>query len=608
MAPLNGVVCPVQLGVSAWSPDLTSSILDLPAGPPAGFLNEQECGNDEPRLVPGESSHFRNLFLHDDLDGSDQLVNLTPADVVWPAPEEENQHYWPSSFLAGSDDLSHIVFEEELKLTPDAPVGFRGGDELYEWTGGQVKLVSVLPDGTPVHGSLAGATRNYAAESGLTADEAVNVAQFRHAVSSSGSRILFEAEGALYLREDGDRTIQVDRSTGPDPSGGGRFMAASANGARVFFTDTRRLTPDSTAEEGNPDLYEFEAESDQLTDLTVDPSAPADVIGVAGASEDGSYLYFVALGALTGQVNSHADSAVSGEPNLYLLHDGVTRFVATLSQFGDECDWTQNASCGGGELGAGLTSRVSESGVFLGFNSVRSLTGYDNTDANTSEPDIEIYLYDAETDQLSCASCDPSGARPTAGAAIRWPSVPLPENLNNAYPQHNVSEAGEVFFESGEALVPQDGNGRRDVYAYEGGRLHLISTGTSEAGSHFLDATPDGSDVFFSTDQRLLPRDTDGLNDYYDARVDGGFPEPGAPPPACTGEPCRGPATIVSGSASPGSALLVGPGNRSAGKCPKGGKRRRRKCPKHAHHRHRNKRHKDHRHGKAGHNQKRGSR
>jgi hypothetical protein len=616
LSPLNGLGCPGVLGVSAWSPNLTSSILDLPAGPAQGFFEEGQCGHDEPRLVPGEPEHFHNLFLHDNLDGSNRLVNVTPADVIWPEPAEVNSFYSPASFIAGSDDLSHVVFEEELALTPDAPIGFPGGDELYEWSGGKVSLVSILPDGTAVHGSLAGSTKNNPIEAGLGVGGELNIAQFRHAVSADGSRIFFEAEGGLYLREDGERTVQVDRSRGGTGSGGGgHFRVASADGARVFFTDAERLTPDSTAEEGEPDLYEYDVTSDRLTDLTADASEPAHVLGVSGASEDGSYLYFVAMGALGGGSNSNGDTAVAGQPNLYLIHGGVTTFIATLDLAADECDWTQDAECSGAfkpgpHVESGLTSRVSENGAFLGFNSIRDLTGYDNTDANTGEPDVEIYFYDARAGRLSCVSCEPDGSRPTTGGAIKWPTQPA-ALLSNAYPQRNVSEDGQVFFETSEALLPRDSNGLRDVYEYENGELSLVSTGTAESGSYFLDATPHGDDVFFATRQRLLGRDTDGLYDYYDARVGGGFPEP-PPLPPCTGESCRGSATAVAGGTPPGTASLVGPGNPHRTGCPKGTKRKHGKCVKHANHRpkkrqsHKRLGHK--RHSKAGRGQRRASR
>jgi hypothetical protein len=553
----NDLLCPWLSGVSGWSTDLSRGILDLFAGPPRGFKEEEECGHDEPRLVAGEPEMFRNLFLQEPGSGLRQLVNVTPAGVVWPQATELNQEYLPASFLAGSDDLSHVVFEEELALTPDAPVGYPGGNELYEWTQGSVRLVTILPGGTPVHGSLAGATRNYAAF------EPRNIAQFRHAVSAGGSRVFFEAEGSLYLREGGAETVRIDESHGPDPSGGGRFMLASADGSRVFFTDEGRLTADSTAASGAPDLYEYDVNSEQLTDLTVDAGEPAHVLGVSGASENGSSLYFVATAALTGeQTNSEGAVADPGLPNLYLLRGGQTTFIATLDPSTDECDWISSSNCAEGGFGSGLTARVSANGAFIGFNSTEQLTGYDNADANTGEPDIEIFLYDATEGRLSCASCSPEGAPPVGGAAIRWPSQPaLNNSWRNMYPQRSVSDRGQVFFETVDSLLSRDTNGRDDVYEYQGGQLHLISTGTDEAASHFLDASADGSDVFFGTAERLLPRDIDATYDYYDARAGGGFAEPAPPGPPCGAGSCHGSEYAAPGSIDPGTTRFTGHGN-----------------------------------------------
>jgi hypothetical protein len=119
-----------------------------------------------------------------------------------------------------------------------------------------------------------------------------------------------------------------------------------------------------------------------------------------------------------------------------------------------------------------------------------------------------------------------------------------------------------VFFETAEALLPRDTNGQRDVYEYERGGLYLISSGTGEAASFFLDATPSGNDVFLATTQPLLRRDTDTAYDIYDARGGGGFAEPPGPVPSCgTGEGCRGSAPGAPVFPAPTSATFVGVGN-----------------------------------------------
>jgi hypothetical protein len=589
----NGVLCPEVVGIDAWSANLERGVLadglgQEPHG--TGSFNEEgfECGHDEPRLAPvvtsttpGELEGFQNLFIRDNenfgRDGETgvnpyQLVNVTPSGVAAPEPAKGGTYY-PAFFLAGSADLSHVVFEEELPLTANAP-GYPnewdGPDDLYEWTAAGVRLVAILPDGTPVQGSLAGATTNNDGN-----HNRFNIADYVHAVSEAGSRVFFQAGGNLYVRENAEQppveecatpakacTIQVDASQASGPGGGGEFMAANAAGTKVFFMDeaSAHLTEDTKPGSGE-NLYEYDLESATLTDLT--SSGEADVQGVSGTGEDGSDVYFVATGALTGP-NAKDVSPKPAEPNLYVSHGGVLTFIATLAG-GDACDWVE-IGCAAG-TGAGLSVRVSANGAFIGFTSTAQLTGYDNTDASTHSPDSEIYLYDAATETLSCASCNPSGAAPTAGAAIDSPVAPYNYGaVTDAYPQRYVSDNGQVFFTSSEALLTTATNAEPDVYEYEGGELHLISSGTSDEASYFLDASVDGSDVFFETAQQLLGGARDAAYAIYDARVDGGFPEPPAPvAPCASDEACAaasgGRESNQSVLSTPASASFLGAGN-----------------------------------------------
>jgi hypothetical protein len=551
-SPENGLLCPQVEGIVGWSSDLTASILDEASYGPG-------CGHPEPALreadgteikEPKEPQNVQNLFVRDTKTRSYQLVDLTPSTEQ-------------PLFLAGSPELNHVVFEEKA-ARPD----------LYVWSEGQqpaVRLVTVLPDGTPVQGVLAGPR---------------NVADYRHAVSADGSRIFFEAEGDLYVREHGEGpqsaivsgstavdgrqcteperacTVELDASQEGSGSGGGKWLAAGEDGARVYFTDENRLTSASTAAAGAPDLYEYDFQAEagrRLTDLTVDRVEPADVLGVSGASQDGSGVYFVADGVLPGSgANSENKAAQAGQPNLYVTREGTTAFIATLSAE-DSCDWTSNpeSECNPGGVFRGLTARVSGDGRYLAFNSVSRLTGYDNLGQR------EIYLYEAHGGLLACVSCNPSRAPYAGGAAIESSVQPDTNSESiEGYPQRNVSEAGQVFFETNEALLPlKDTNGLVDVYEYEHGALHLISGGTSSARSFFLDATPSGSDVFFATAEKLLPRDTEPTYDIYDAREGGGFPEPPASAPPCSSESCREAAVTVPTFATPGSFSLSGAGN-----------------------------------------------
>ena len=100
-----------------------------------------------------------------------------------------------------------------------------------------------------------------------------------------------------------------------------------------------------------------------------------------------------------------------------------------------------------------------------------------------------------------------------------------------------------MFFDSTEALVAGDENGTWDVYEWErdgtgscqtgAGCVFLISSGKTRDGALFDDATPDGSDVFFTTRGQLTPEDGDEQSNVFDARVGGGSP---TPPPRATAQ------------------------------------------------------------------------
>ena len=216
-------------------------------------------------------------------------------------------------------------------------------------------------------------------------------------------------------------TVKLNAAQGGPGTGRGgvRFQSESSDGSRVFFSTNERLTADSSPDED--DLYEC-AMIDvagklacKLTDLTVSENAGenADFEVSMGASEDGSYVYFVAKGVL-------AHNALGVEPghHLYVRHNGTTTYIATLSP-SDEA-WEILIFLG--ELVR--SAQVSPNGRYVAFASEGSLTGYDNRDASSGEPDREVYLYDAESNRLVCASCNPTGARPVGAGAV-------PESANS---------------------------------------------------------------------------------------------------------------------------------------------------------------------------------
>ncbi len=525
----DGVVCTDYQPVYAYSDQLTQDVM-LAGGASRASASEntledpESCNPEGRQVVSGEPVGYENLLVRDNATGAYQLVNVPPPGVT-PAD---------AHFQAASADLSHVIFTETSPLAQGAQYGV---ENLYEWEEGALRLVSVLPDGTAVPGSLA-------ARGGTPEHEGV--------VSSDGSHVLFTYGGALYDRIDGRRTVQVDEQQGGSgPSGGGSFKAATPDGSKVFFLDESKLTSDSTAAAGEPDLYECAlpegASKCELTDLTVAAAGVhADVLRVTPLGHhDSSDIYFIAEGVLAsntreftnGEGKTVVEGAEAGKQNMYLWNGEKTTFIAT----------------GVGYRGRFGGEQTSPDGKWLSFESQKSLTGYDNVEPN-GESAWELFLYSAESGThpptLVCASCNPTGEPPVAGEdsgniIIVGGGVVQPEGVSGEVfgvfrSQNLLTNAGQVFFETRDALVPSDTNGQRDVYEYEGGHVSLISSGTSSSESNLEDVSESGDDVFFRSDQALVPQDNqEGQIVIYDARVDGGFAEPSSPPPCTTADACR---------------------------------------------------------------------
>jgi hypothetical protein len=465
-------------------------------------------------------------------------------------------------FSGATADFAHVIVNSPVALTPAGLELPEGGEGLYEWSAGVLKLVSVLPGGSVgVRGTLGDITQGKFHGRGA------------RAVAADGSRVVWASGGHLYLS---DMSGAVGRSLLLDEglSGQPRFQTADALDKHVYFTD-------------DGSLYEYSL-GHGLSRLT----SGAEVSGyVIGASENASSVYFVAQGALSGVAG-----AVEAAPNLYVRHEGATSLVATLSS-ADSPDW--------GISGSFLaeyfqTAHVSPDGEWLVFMSQRSLTGYDNRDAVSGVPDEEVYVYDRASGVVRCASCDPSGARPVGreGADKDAASIALGETWSQVWVAANVpgwtvadyqprlvSDTGRVFFNSSDGLVSGDVNGQEDVYEWEpagvggcssaatgfsassGGCVGLISSGASEEESAFVDASESGRDVFFLTSARLVPADFDTSRDMYDAHECSAavpcFSEPATGVGTCvTADSCRSAPGVQPGVfGAPASATFSGPGN-----------------------------------------------
>ena len=492
--------------IAAFSPDLRSSVLS------AGSA------------LTADPADLYSYYLRDNITGGIRQLATSPSS---------------SQGEAYSRDVQHTVFDTQAVLTgePDQP-----GDtirKVYEAYPGGLRLVARRPgDDAPFQ------TASFLG-SGF---DPISTAS---AVSDDGRHIFFTTpqtgdERMIYRRSDGEATAVASPSerTSPDPLGPRAkvFHVATSGGDRVLFTSAEKLTDDANDGSFSGDLYRYDFDDHELVDLSAATPglAEAEVRGVAGLSDSGDRVYYVANGQVV------PGQGVSGEPNLYLWEDdgspqGVTRFVATLDPADDRTwEWEQQK-----------LAQATSDGQHLVFQSVASLTEYDT--GGTSQ----VYLYDAQANggagRLTCVSCE-VGTGPAAGAS-RLPLNALNlRALDDDYPRAISTDGSRILFSSLNPLLGRDTNGRYDAYMWQDGVVHLLSSGRSPKESFAFATSVSGDDMFFHTREALVLADGDTSIDLYTAHVGGGFAsQQDAAAPSCDGDLCQGPpasAPVFAGSLS----------------------------------------------------------
>ncbi|HXF31268.1 MAG TPA: hypothetical protein VN522_07080 [Solirubrobacterales bacterium] len=501
----------------------------------------------DPVPLPSETDitnafKYRDLHILDE-DGSITRVNRGSVHV--PASGEE------AVFVGASKDLSKVLFTDFRQLVPGAPAD-PPFPTLY-WTDGQTtKLVSKDETGTPI-------TLNFD-YAGLSAD---------------GSTAVFTSEAGRTLNiwsADSDTTT---RAFGPvpenEPTGDLLVDSISTDGHLVFFTTRVSLSADDT--DTSRDLYQYDTSTHQSTLISApsggSPSGNSDACAAplptpgnqkcdilpVIESADGSQAYFVSPEQIV------PGRGVDGGVNLFRVAAGEVHFVATLDPSDPVFSGTRAP---GGDLVSSTRTRqarLTPDGSKLVFQSRAALTGYDNAGF------MEIYLYDPASGDVVCASCRADGAPPTADSSLFTYEGGASGVIGGFYKLYSANadtHGDRVFFNSRDAIVPQDINGKNDVYEYTvaSGAAALISSGRGTTDSAYAGSGMDGRDVFIFTADSLVPQDQNGaVFKVYDAREGGGFPPPPAPPASCEGDGCHGARSAASAIPGPASSNLDGAGN-----------------------------------------------
>jgi hypothetical protein len=573
-------------------------------------------------------ANAENLYLRRDLRtpgaGSYQLLSHCPLCAEPGGEPLPLVHRGQQPVLtATSADFGHVLFESGERLvagsTANPSITGEYNPNLYESDHGVVRLAGILPDsacGSPpcvAQSSVAGA----GVGGGVPATHPAP-----HSISADGRKVFFtdlstgtgHNDGHIYMRLDNGlpdaETVELTQSERAGSEGEaaiGTFQDASVDGSRVFFTSPALLTDDAhDGGGGQALLYMYDttkpaSDSHNLTLLspaaTPQSDLPTDVDGTLAVSEDGHVVYFASRAQLV-------PSATQGGygPRIYAWNDrgggNALDFVGGLHDL--DARWN---SVGPSFGPPPPIDRITPDGRHLLFvaKNGRELPArcsygpcVNTTDRNGTY--LNLYTYTLGDPFVRCVSCNPAGAPPTGSAndtiVEQKGGATSTTRLNHAL----SADGSRVFFHTAESLVARDTNGVADVYEWEApgthgcadardwGCLHLISSGTSPEASYFMDASPDGSNAFFTTAQQLLGWDGDRNLDLYDAREGGGFPEPTPAAEPCGAASCQ---TEATSGISLSIQHLSGPGNPQR-PCPAGRRPVRHhghlRCRKHKHH------------------------
>jgi hypothetical protein len=502
-------------------------------------------------------------------------------------------------FAGGSSGFASVLFEANDALIPGEGsiehelaedvkrevVNSEDHSYLYDSINGRLALIDVLPGTTSVPEGTVATHAMFGAAPFNNPHK--NAPDFSNVISGDGDRVYWtelgsgSTEGRVFLRENpgmpaspvdsqGHCLVATDACTVPVSAGPARYWTSVEDGRLAFYTE-------------NGALYRFDAVTGVSEALT---SSTAGVLGVTGVSEDGEVAYFVAEEAIGAVHGPGGTLPRQGEPNIYVSDHGTIGFVATLARTdGNEVEPVKVASgtdssteMGDWQPGLGFrTAEITPNGGGLLFMSSEKLktVGFPNGVPNLGLQ--EVYLFQSESDELFCVSCSPSGETPPATKWETFGGPPaaafVPTTRSNTYMFQWVSDSGDqVFFDSAEPLVPQDTNGKQDVYEWEregsgscvtgtganGGCLYLLSSGSSEYASWLLGASANGENVFITTRSKLTPNDGDEAYNLFDVRAHGERPiEEGV----CTGTGCQGAPAPPPTFATPPSVTFEGVGN-----------------------------------------------
>jgi hypothetical protein len=423
-------------------------------------------------------------------------------------PDGARVYFRTSESLVSADtDTTQDVYERSGGTTTLISTGPSGGN-------GQIQVIfdAVSTDGTRVLFDTAEALvtgdtdlgRDVYQRSGgvttLLSGGAASLDAVFRAMSDDGTRVFFHTDEALTgsdidtMQDVYERAAGVTTHLSIGPVGGNGnddfdydafFDGASADGSKVWLHTDEVLVSGDT--DSANDVYERSGGT--ITLASVGPSGGNAETGAFfnGSSDDGARLFFDTAEPLVSQ-----DTDTSTD--IYQRAGGTTTLIST------------GPAGGNAEVFSAFQSATPD-GLHVYFHTLDSLVAAD-TDGMQD-------VYERFNGTTTLVSQGPASA-----------NGPFPATFQGA-----SRDGTRVFFDTSEDLTGIATGVFPDVYERTGGTTSVVSFGPTGGNGDFFaffrGLSDDGTRVFFETDEALVPEDTDISQDVYASSITvGNYPRP----------------------------------------------------------------------------------
>jgi hypothetical protein len=488
-----------------------------------------------------------------------------PSNVpyVWNSTTGALLERWPTNFggIEGgydfvglpmpSGDLSHFVFSSNVVFAP-------GGTHFDETIGCCYSgNFPPLPPRSIYDNEIASGSVKLAS----VKKDGTPFLGYLYDVSKDGSTIVMAEgnfrdkiiTGPIYVRLDGQRTEEIAAGNQI------RYVGATDDDRTIYITSTAQLTAGDT--DAGEDLYRWTASNpDALTLVS---------LGDGGGRGNGNscnvswnsggcgvqFPDFTAYaGGLSGEGgNNHSDVFIAPDSgDIYFMSpekligakgeaNQPNLYVYRHGNLGYVTTMEWKILCTVFDFYGACTSGPVARMQITPSGSHMGIVTNSHLTGYDSGERAEMYLFTPDNGRLLCASCRPDGKPPIFDVLA---------SQNGRF----LTDDGRAFFTSEDSLVPRDSNGTEDVYEFTQGKPWLITTGVGPnirglAGylgtttrPGLINVSANGTDVYFATIDTLVSQDDNGSNiKIYDARTGGGFPAVRIPPNCTAADECHGP-------------------------------------------------------------------